>query len=188
MRTTERTGPPARRSRCTPPKLSGEGPSALEEPVDDRLGLHRELTVPRAHAHAIILKEMPVPRCTALRRDGRECAALASSPTATYCRHHEGLAAELGEIAVRSGQTRVDATHVPSTRDDRGDDDDRDHERRGHPRPRFGLCSRRRLQPRRRRSKARCPTQRSRRRVRTGQRSPVQTVARSTGPRCMFPM
>jgi hypothetical protein len=46
---------------------------------------------------------MPVPRCAALRRDRRACGALASSPTATYCRHHEQLAAELGEDAVRSG-------------------------------------------------------------------------------------
>jgi hypothetical protein len=47
---------------------------------------------------------MPIPRCAALRRDGRECGALASSPTATYCRHHERLAAELGEDAVRTGR------------------------------------------------------------------------------------
>lgn len=47
---------------------------------------------------------MPVPRCAALRRDGRECGALASSPTATYCRHHEQLASELGDDAVRTGR------------------------------------------------------------------------------------
>jgi hypothetical protein len=29
---------------------------------------------------------------------------LASSPTATYCRHHERIAAELGGDAVRSGR------------------------------------------------------------------------------------
>ena len=47
---------------------------------------------------------MPVPRCAALRRDGRACGALASSPTASYCRHHERLAAELGDDAVRAGR------------------------------------------------------------------------------------
>jgi hypothetical protein len=47
---------------------------------------------------------MSVPRCAALRRDGRDCGALASSPSATYCRHHERLAAELGEDAVRTGR------------------------------------------------------------------------------------
>ena len=58
--------------------------------------------VARAHARAI-LAVMLVPRCAALRRDGRECGALASSPAATYCRRHEALAAELGDQAVRSG-------------------------------------------------------------------------------------
>jgi hypothetical protein len=46
---------------------------------------------------------MTVPRCAARRRDGRDCGALASSPTAIFCRHHEELAAELGEEAVRAG-------------------------------------------------------------------------------------
>jgi hypothetical protein len=46
---------------------------------------------------------MPVARCSARRRDGRECGALASSPTATYCRRHEALAAELGDQAVQTG-------------------------------------------------------------------------------------
>jgi hypothetical protein len=46
---------------------------------------------------------MPVSRCLAHRRDGRECGALASSPTATYCRRHEQLAAELGDDAVQTG-------------------------------------------------------------------------------------
>jgi hypothetical protein len=55
---------------------------------------------------------MPVPRCAALRRDGRACGALASSPTASYCRHHERLAAELGEDAVRAG-------HYPRRRNPR---------------------------------------------------------------------
>jgi hypothetical protein len=47
---------------------------------------------------------MPVPRCAALRRDGRECGAPAASPSATYCRHHERLAAELGEDLIRAGR------------------------------------------------------------------------------------
>jgi hypothetical protein len=47
---------------------------------------------------------MSVPRCAALRRDGRACGALASAPTANYCRYHERLAAELGEDAVRAGR------------------------------------------------------------------------------------
>src|SRR6188508_2356311 len=46
---------------------------------------------------------MSVPRCAGLRRDGRECGALASSPTATYCRRHEALAAEIGGAAVQAG-------------------------------------------------------------------------------------
>ena len=47
---------------------------------------------------------MTVPRCAALRRDGRECGALASSPTATFCRRHEQLVIEHGEQAVTSGR------------------------------------------------------------------------------------
>ena len=35
---------------------------------------------------------------------GRDCGALVSSPSATYCRHHERLATELGEDAVRLGR------------------------------------------------------------------------------------
>jgi hypothetical protein len=46
---------------------------------------------------------MPVPRCAARRRDGQSCGALASSPTAVFCRHHEALATELGGEAVRAG-------------------------------------------------------------------------------------
>jgi hypothetical protein len=46
---------------------------------------------------------MPVPRCSAFRRDGLPCGALASSPDATYCRHHERLLELHGEDAVRSG-------------------------------------------------------------------------------------
>jgi hypothetical protein len=46
---------------------------------------------------------MPVPRCSALRRDGLPCGALASSPEATYCRHHERLLELHGEEAVRDG-------------------------------------------------------------------------------------
>jgi hypothetical protein len=61
---------------------------------------------------------MLVTRCTALRRDGRECGALASSPTATYCRRHEELAEEQGHHAVRSGTTldaagRANQTPLP---------------------------------------------------------------------------
>jgi hypothetical protein len=47
---------------------------------------------------------MPVPRCAALRRDGNPCGALASSPTATFCRHHERLVEQHGEQAVREGR------------------------------------------------------------------------------------
>ena len=46
---------------------------------------------------------MPVPRCAALRRDGSACMALASSPTAEFCRHHERLVEAYGEDAVRTG-------------------------------------------------------------------------------------
>jgi hypothetical protein len=46
---------------------------------------------------------MPVPRCSALRRDGSPCTTLASSPDATYCAHHERLVEVHGEDAVRNG-------------------------------------------------------------------------------------
>jgi len=46
---------------------------------------------------------MAVLRCAALRRDGKACGALAATPTATFCRRHEQLAAEHGEQAVRTG-------------------------------------------------------------------------------------
>jgi hypothetical protein len=46
---------------------------------------------------------MSVPRCRALRRDGRVCGALASSPEATFCFHHERLVEQHGEQAVREG-------------------------------------------------------------------------------------
>jgi hypothetical protein len=48
--------------------------------------------------------DMPVPRCAALRRDGERCGALASSPSAVFCRHHERLVGKHGEEAVRDGQ------------------------------------------------------------------------------------
>ena len=54
---------------------------------------------------------MPVPRCAALRRDGAPCGALASSPTAVFCRHHERLAEKHGEEAIRSG--RYPRTRTP---------------------------------------------------------------------------
>jgi hypothetical protein len=47
---------------------------------------------------------MSVPRCSALRRDGQPCGALASSPTAEFCRHHEQLIEVHGEDAVREGR------------------------------------------------------------------------------------
>src|SRR4051812_43544530 len=47
---------------------------------------------------------MPVPRCAALRRDGAPCGALASSPTAVFCRHHERLAEKHGEGVIREGR------------------------------------------------------------------------------------
>jgi hypothetical protein len=47
---------------------------------------------------------MTVPRCSALRRDGLPCGALASSSTADFCRHHERLVAIHGEDAVREGR------------------------------------------------------------------------------------
>jgi hypothetical protein len=46
---------------------------------------------------------MPVPRCSALRRDGQPCGALASAPDATFCRHHERLVDLHGDEAVRVG-------------------------------------------------------------------------------------
>jgi hypothetical protein len=47
---------------------------------------------------------MSVPRCSALRRDGRPCGALASSPDAVFCRHHEQLVEAHGADAVRKGR------------------------------------------------------------------------------------
>jgi hypothetical protein len=47
---------------------------------------------------------MAVPRCAALRRDGRACGALASTPTGVFCRRHGQLAAELGEQGVQTGR------------------------------------------------------------------------------------
>jgi hypothetical protein len=47
---------------------------------------------------------MSVPRCSALRRDGQPCGALASSPDAVFCRRHEQLADVHGEEAVREGR------------------------------------------------------------------------------------
>jgi hypothetical protein len=52
---------------------------------------------------------MSVPRCSALRRDGQPCGALASSPDAIFCRHHEHLADVHGDDAVREG-------HYPRSR------------------------------------------------------------------------
>jgi hypothetical protein len=49
---------------------------------------------------------MPVPRRAAVRRDERACGALASSPTATYCRRHERLAAE-----DQGNEDQADETH-----------------------------------------------------------------------------
>jgi hypothetical protein len=57
---------------------------------------------------------MPVPRCAALRRDGAPCGALASSPTAVFCRHHERLAEKHGEEEVRDG--RYPRTRTPRTK------------------------------------------------------------------------
>jgi hypothetical protein len=56
---------------------------------------------------------MAVPRCPALRRDGRVCGTLAASPEATYCRRHEALIADFGEEAVREG--RYPRKRVPAT-------------------------------------------------------------------------
>ena len=47
---------------------------------------------------------MPVPRCAARRRDNQPCGALAASPEASFCRHHEKLVAIHGEAAVRAGR------------------------------------------------------------------------------------
>jgi hypothetical protein len=46
-----------------------------------------------------------------LRRDGAPCGALASSPTAVFCRHHERLAEKHGEEAIRDG--RYPRTRTP---------------------------------------------------------------------------
>jgi hypothetical protein len=59
---------------------------------------------------------MSVPRCSALRRDGQPCGALASSPDAIFCRHHEQLADVHGEEAVREGRyprTRNPQAEIP---------------------------------------------------------------------------
>jgi hypothetical protein len=48
--------------------------------------------------------DMPVPRCAALRRDGLPCGALALSPEAEFCRHHEQLIEQHGEQAIREGR------------------------------------------------------------------------------------
>ena len=55
---------------------------------------------------------MPVPRCAARRRDNQPCGALAASPEASYCRHHEKLVEIHGEAAVRAG-------HYPRRRNPR---------------------------------------------------------------------
>jgi hypothetical protein len=47
---------------------------------------------------------MAVPRCAARRRDGAPCGALASFPTAVFCRQHERLAERYGEEAIRDGR------------------------------------------------------------------------------------
>jgi hypothetical protein len=47
---------------------------------------------------------MSVPRCTALRRDGQPCGALAASPDAVFCRHHEQFGEVHGEDAIREGR------------------------------------------------------------------------------------
>src|SRR5262245_57304573 len=59
-------------------------------------------------------KPMTVPRCAALRRDRAPCGALASSPTASFCRHHERLVETHGEEAVRNG--RYPRTRTPRPR------------------------------------------------------------------------
>jgi hypothetical protein len=59
---------------------------------------------------------MSVPRCSALRRDGQLCGALASSPDAIFCRHHEHLADVHGDDAVREGRyprSRNPQTEIP---------------------------------------------------------------------------
>jgi hypothetical protein len=57
---------------------------------------------------------MPVPRCAARRRDGAPCGALAASPTAVFCHHHERLAGRHGEDAVREGA--YPRNHQPRSR------------------------------------------------------------------------
>jgi hypothetical protein len=47
---------------------------------------------------------MPVPRCAARRRDNQPCGALAASPEASFCRHHQQLIERHGEDAVRAGR------------------------------------------------------------------------------------
>ena len=47
---------------------------------------------------------MPVPRCSALRRDGQPCGALACCLDAVYCPHHARLVETHGEDALREGR------------------------------------------------------------------------------------
>jgi hypothetical protein len=59
---------------------------------------------------------MSVPRCSARRRDGQPCGALASSPDAVFCRYHEQLAETHGADAVREGRyprLRNPQTEIP---------------------------------------------------------------------------
>ena len=131
---------------------------------------------------------MPVPRCAALRRDGRECGALASSPTATYCRHHEQLASELGDDAVRTGryprrrnprlEAPVSIEETTTTAITSGAITPAE----------VGRCLHRRRRRRWMRSRPRCSTPPLVRRARTGRRSPAPSAARSIGLKCWFPM
>jgi hypothetical protein len=52
---------------------------------------------------SVIIQEMPIGTCPALRRDGKPCGARASSSAATYCGFHEEMVERFGEQAVLEG-------------------------------------------------------------------------------------
>ena len=130
---------------------------------------------------------MSVPRFSALRRDGQPCGALAASPDAIFCRHHEQLADVHGEDAVREGRYPRSRNPLAETADRGRDRDERAQRQHREPRRRAsGARTGRRRRPWTRSSR-RCSTPRSEPRGSTGPPSPAPTAARSTAPRSTSP-